>query len=107
MEITLFLGIGTYSKLFKFMLRQVFVFLFFVTLFILFDESASALNLFSNPGFEDGISSWTLNGTTATFSAVTEQKRSGSYAAKLSKENSSSWAYFYDSGSNVANLWYI
>ncbi len=54
-----------------------------------------AANLLSNPGFEDGLSSWTLNGTTATFSAVSDPKHGGNIAAKLSKENASSWAYFY------------
>ena len=60
-----------------------------------FISSSFAANLLSNPGFEDGISSWTLNGTTATFSAVSDPKHGGDIAAQLSKENASSWAYFY------------
>ncbi|MDP2637752.1 MAG: carbohydrate binding domain-containing protein [Candidatus Levybacteria bacterium] len=63
--------------------------------FLHFVNSALAANLLSNPGFEDGISSWTLNGTTATFSAVFDPKHGGNSAVKLTKENSSSWAYFY------------
>lgn len=42
METTLFLGIGTYNKLFKFMFRQVFIFIFFTFLFVLFHKSAFA-----------------------------------------------------------------
>ena len=45
MEITLFLGIGTYSKLFKFMLRQVFIFLLFVILFVLLSKPSFAVTL--------------------------------------------------------------
>lgn len=63
--------------------------------FLHFANPALAANLLSNPGFEDGISSWTLSGSTATFSAVSDQKHGGNNAAKLSKEGASSWAYFY------------
>lgn len=63
--------------------------------FMHFANPVFAANLLSNPGFEDGISSWTLNGSTATFSAISDSKHGGNSSAKLSKENASSWAYFY------------
>lgn len=66
-----------------------------VLFFLHFANPALAANLLLNPGFEDGISSWTLNGTTATFSAVLDPKHGGNSAVKLTKENASSWAYFY------------
>lgn len=67
-------------------------FLFFLSLFAF---PSFAANLLLNPGFEDGLSSWTLNGSTATFSAISDPKHGGNSSAKLSKENASSWAYFY------------
>lgn len=66
-----------------------------VFIFSFFSTPSFAANLLLNPGFEDGLSSWTLNGNTATVSAVSDQKHDGDSAVKLSKENSSSWAYFY------------
>jgi len=66
-----------------------------VLLFLHFANPALAANLLSNSGFEDGILAWTLNGSTATFSAVSDLKHGGDSAVKLSKENASSWAYFY------------
>jgi hypothetical protein len=72
------------------------VIIFITALFFLyFTNPVLAANLLSNPGFEDGLSSWTLSGSTATFSAVFDLKHEGNASVKISKENASSWAYFY------------
>lgn len=72
------------------------VIIFIATLFFLhFANPALAANLLSNPGFENGLSSWMLSGSTATFSAVFDLKHEGNASVKISKENASSWAYFY------------
>lgn len=76
-------------------MRVIIILIAFYFFFRFFASPSFAANLLSNPGFEDGLSSWTLNGTTATFSAVSDPKHGGNIAAKLSKENASSWAYFY------------
>ncbi len=81
----------------------VFSFLFLLNFF---PSQAFAENLLSNPGFEEGITAWTLNGTTATFSAVSDTKHSGSHAASLSKKNTSSWAYFYQRANIEAGKYY-
>ena len=53
-----------------------------------------ATNLLTNPGFEEGINNWSLTPSTATFSATLSFKHGGDYGAFLTKEESSSWAYF-------------
>jgi hypothetical protein len=71
------------------------ILLLLVLILFLLPSKVFAANLLSNPGFEESLSSWILNGNTATFSAVSDQKHNGNNSVKLSKENSSSWAYFY------------
>lgn len=54
---------------------------------------AFAASLLQNSGFEEGLNSWTISPATATASATTSTKHSGSFGGLLTKLSSSSWAY--------------
>lgn len=62
-------------------------------LLLLVTTPTFAVNLLSNPGFEENMNGWSLAPSTATASATIAQKRSGVYGGLLTKQLSSSWAY--------------
>lgn len=70
-----------------------FVFIFAVV-FLFLPKTIFAQNLLQNPGFEEGTERWNFAPSTATFSATPSVKRSGDYGGRITKEDSSSWAYF-------------
>ncbi|PIS13997.1 hypothetical protein COT65_01160, partial [Candidatus Shapirobacteria bacterium CG09_land_8_20_14_0_10_47_13] len=65
-----------------------------------------AANLLANSDFEQGVASWNLGTSTATFSATVTSKHNGNYSALLTKNGSSSWAYFYQKVSVEAEKYY-
>ena len=50
---------------------------------------AAETNLLTNPGFENGTAGWSVNYSTATFEVVTTTIHSGSYAAALTSNSTS------------------
>lgn len=75
--------------------RQIVTFIFLITtvLFWTANNPVFAVNLLQNSGFEDGLNNWTVSPATATASATSSTKHSGSFGGLLTKLSSSSWAY--------------